>query len=649
MSDAIAALAARMGILPAFFDLSGQTVTTPRETQQALLAAMGLAAGSEAEAQEALAELAAAETGRVLRPWYICAAGEVPAIALPEGAEWQVTAEDGTAFDGRGGATLPALPLGLHRLTVAGECATIIAAPPSLPLPPRAWGVTLPLSGLRPPRPGGIGDYADLGRVARAVGTAGGDFVGLNPVHAGFPAAQDTFSPYMPSHRRRLNVIHIPTGQASADHAELVDFAAAIPEKLAQLRADWAKRDTPEPAFYAFRNREGTALERFALHQALSDRHGAYWRDWPAELQDPDSPAVRAAARDLAAETTFHAWLQWRAHEALSAAAQHATRAGMRFGLYLDLAAGTHPYGAETWEDRVSFARGVSLGAPPDAFAPQGQSWNLAPFSPQGLVATGFAALAESLRAQFRYAGLIRIDHVLGFERAFWVPEGGVPGAYVQMPRDALLAVIRLEAARAGATVVGEDLGIIPAGMQQQLAASGILGYRLMMFEDSGGMFHPPDTYTEAALASFGNHDLPTWKGWRAGADIDTRERIGLTGAEAAAQARAERNARKAALDRAIAAATPPGTLTGSPEAMIGFLGVSRSRLVAVQAEDLFGLETQANLPGTVREYPNWRLRLPVAPADWADDERLTRTAGILCQSGRQRDQDEKIHSDQTD
>ncbi|WP_370304252.1 4-alpha-glucanotransferase, partial [Pseudooceanicola sp.] len=205
------------------------------------------------------------------------------------------------------------------------------------------------------------------------------------------------------------------------------------------------------------------------------------------------------------------------------------------------------------------------------------------------------------------------------------------------------------EAARAGATVVGEDLGIIPAGMQQQLAASGILGYRLMMFEDSGGMFHPPETYTEAALASFGTHDLPTWKGWRAGADIDTRERIGLTGAEAAAQARAERNARKAALDRAIAAATPPGTLTGSPEAMIGFLGVSRSRLVAVQAEDLFGLETQANLPGTVREYPNWRLRLPVAPADWADDERLTRTAGILCQSGRQRDQDEKIHSDQTD
>ena len=649
MSDAVAQLAARMGILQSFTDLTGQTVVAPRETQLALLAAMGLSAATEAEAQEALAAREAAARDRILQRWYIAAAGEVPVIAFPDGAAWQIATEDGQSYEGCGAATLPALPLGLHRLSVGGETATIISAPPALPLPPRAWGVTVPLSGLRTALRGGIGDYADLGTVAKAVGQAGGDFVGLNPVHAGFPASDDTFSPYMPSHRRRLNVIHIPTGQPSADHAELVTFAEAIPEKLRQLRAEWESCDRNTQPFRAFCDHEGPALARFALYQALSERHGAYWCDWPKELQAPDNAAVRAAAQELTAEAEYHAWLQWRAHEALSATARAARDAGMRFGLYLDLAAGTHPYGAETWEDRVSFARGASMGAPPDAFAPQGQSWNLAPFSPEGLVATGFRALAESLRAQFRYAGLIRIDHVLGFERAFWVPEGGLPGAYVQMPRDAMLAVVRLEAARAGATVVGEDLGIIPAGLQHTLAESGILGYRLMMFEDDYGHFRAPDAYTEAALASFGTHDLPTWRGWRAGRDIDTREGIGLTGGEAAEHARHERWARKMALDRAIAGASPPDTLTESHDAMIGFLGAARSRLVAVQAEDLFEMETQANLPGTVIEYPNWRLRLPVAPEDWADDERLKRTAGILCRSGRQRDHDEKIHSDQTD
>ena len=289
-----------------------------------------------------------------------------------------------------------------------------------------------------------------------------------------------------------------------------------------------------------------------------------------------------------------------RAETALEQAQARARGAGMRFGLYLDLAVGTHPSGAETWEDRDSFAHGASLGAPPDAFSADGQNWGLAPLNPLALRARAYAPLAETLRRQLRLAGLLRIDHILGFDRAFWVPQGA-PGGYVTMPREAMLAVVRIEAARARATVVGEDLGNIPDGLRGSLKASGVLGCRVMMFERTG--WHPPrfrrpGAYDAAAIASFSTHDLPNWDGWRAGRDIDARARLGSLGPEAAADQAAHRRDEVAALDAMLAegTATPPQG-DALADAMHAALARSRSRLVAVQIENALRMPDQPNLP----------------------------------------------------
>ncbi|MGB0498402.1 MAG: 4-alpha-glucanotransferase [Rubricella sp.] len=386
-------------------------------------------------------------------------------------------------------------------------------------------------------------------------------------------------------------------------------------------------------AFDAWRREEGAPLERFALHQALSDLHGPYWSSWPIALRDPDSAEVREAAQALAPEIAFHAWAQYEAERQLRAAGERARMAGAEYGLYLDLAVGTHPFGAETWDDRSAFAFGASLGAPPDAFSADGQAWGVAPFNPRTLIETGFAALAETLRRQMRFARLIRIDHILGFDRAFWVPEEpGLPGAYVKMPLDAMLAVVRMEAARAGAVVVGEDLGNIPDGLQAALDASGILGCRLIAFErdaDAGFSFRLPEDYDAEALASFATHDLPTWAGWRKGFEIETRHALGLIDGETRAAIQAER-ARECA---AFAAAG--GGDTAAPDGMHAFLARTRSRLAAVQAEDILALEEQPNLPGTTTEYPNWRRRLPVCAAAFARNETLARAAAFMEEAGR--------------
>jgi 4-alpha-glucanotransferase len=413
----------------------------------------------------------------------------------------------------------------------------------------------------------------------------------------------------------------------------LVDYAAEIPARREALRRafDVFRDAGGDPAFDAFRRAEGDALERFALHQALSDLYGAYWTDWPAPLQNAQSAETRAAARDLADAMTFHAWAQWRAQAGLQSANEAMRAAGMGRGLYLDLAVGTHPAGAETWEDRDSFGYGVSLGAPPDAFSADGQSWGLAPFNPRALVAKGFAPLAETLRVQLSLSGALRIDHILGFDRAFWVPEDGAPGAYVRMPRAAMLAVVRMEAARAGAVIVGEDLGNIPRGLRGALDASGILGCRLQLFERKDDTtFAPPETFDRTAIASFSTHDLPTWQGWRKGREIEARRDLGHISPDFAAGELDRRKDEVAGFDAMTAPHRPEGTAPESADAMHHALAETRSALALVQIECVLGIEAQPNLPGTVDEYPNWRRRLPLAPKDIADEPRLARAAAIM-------------------
>jgi len=634
MADALAALARAAGIVPSYTDQTGRRRRTGRATMRALLRGLGLPADTEAEVAEALAELRAEAAARTLPQWSVVEAGMPPEGLLDEGRDWELRLEDGTLIDGAGDS-LPPLPPGLHALSVGAARCTLISAPARLPLPPRSWGVMLPLHALRPTETGGLADYADLAGVSEGLAGLGVDFVGLNPIHAGFWGDPGGFSPYTPSHRRRLSAFHIADMAAPAPDGPLIDYAKEIPRRRAVLERAFVEFETSggDPDFQTFLRAEGDALDVFTLHQALSDRLGPYWRDWPQEMRDPASAAVAAARAELQGSMRFHAWCQWRAREGLLQANGRAREAGISLGLYLDLAVGTHPHGAETWEDRESFAYGASLGAPPDAFSADGQSWGLAPFNPRALVAQGFRPLAETLRCQMALSGAVRIDHILGFDRAFWVPEGGAPGAYVQMPRAAMLAVLRMEAARAGAVVVGEDLGNVPRGLRGALEASGILGCRVMLFERGRGrapVFRDPARYPPWSIASFSTHDLPTWRGWRAGHEIDARLAIGDIGEAFAKDEHARRHTEVAAFDAMTARVGASGMDPASADAMHVALGASTSAMAMVQVENVLDIVAQPNLPGTVGEYPNWRQRLPVGPTALAEDHRMVRTARIM-------------------
>ena len=643
MSDTLRELARISGILPDFWDLSGRKIETGDATARHLLAAMGRPAATEAEAARSLGAVTAEEAVRPLPWWLIFEPGKATthrARRAVDGA--RLIREDGTeeALPGGAALALPPLPLGIHRLVVEGHETTLLVGPASLPLPARGWGVTLPLYGLRTADEGGIGDYRDLAVAAAGLAAAGADFVGINPVHAGFPVDPHAFSPYSPSHRRRLSITHIAVpGFRLNSRGALIDYPATMAEQRSALETVFriAENTGPDPAFETFLAEGGASLQRFATHQALSDVHGPYWLHWPRALQDAGSAEVAAFRAENPRGIRFHAWLQFLADRQLLSAADAARDAGMRHGLYLDLAVGTHPHGAETWSEPGVFATGVSLGAPPDAFSPDGQVWALAPFNPHALARLNFRPLAETLRRQFRYAGLIRIDHVLGFERAFWAPDGrAAPGAYVAMPRDAMLAVVRIEAARVGGAVVGEDLGNVPDGLQGALVASGVMGCRVAMFEQySHGNFRRPEDYTEVALASFSTHDLPTWAGWREGRDIAARRAIGILSQKDADDALNWRRGEVAGFDAAA------GSNGDGPDPMHRFLGRARSRLVALQIEDLLGLAEQENLPGTVDTHPNWRRRLPVTAKALGELPAVARAAEIMKETGRDRGREE--------
>ncbi|GAB4363702.1 MAG: 4-alpha-glucanotransferase [Oricola sp.] len=638
MSDALEQLAAEAGLVWRYHDGAGQWREAPPESLRAVLAALGYDAGSEAAARDSARFLREARLRRRIPEWHVCTAGahaHVPVFGV-RGADWRLQCEDGSCREGRAGdaIALDPLPLGLHRLQVGDDTATLLVAPERLAEAPRGWGVMAPLYGLKPEAGGGLGTYADLARAASALGSLGASFLGINPVHAGFPEDPRNFSPYAPSSRRHLNVNHIAVeGDDASAEQPLIDYPEALAARRRALETAWQRFVSAggDPAFESWRGQRGEGLARFAVHQALSEVHGAYWTGWPREYRDPKSPAVLEFAAARAGRVAFHAWLQWRAECELGAAQRAAHDAGMHHGLYLDLAVGTHPAGAETWADPAQFARGVSLGAPPDAFSADGQVWGVAPMSPRALAGSGFAVLAETLREQFRFSGLLRIDHILGFDRTFWCPEG-MPGLYVTMPKAAMLAVARIEAARTGATIIGEDLGNIPDGLRADLHASGILGCRVAIFErdwhgDRG--FLPSSSWDPQTLASFASHDLPTWRGWRAGRDIEWRERLGHLDAGAAAAEKAQRCRDVAAFSSLI------GNGCETPDAMHAFLANSASRLVALQADDILGIDEQANLPGTVFEHPNWRRRLPVAGSAFGDDERFRRTARIMAMAGR--------------
>jgi 4-alpha-glucanotransferase len=540
----------------------------------------------------------------------------------------------------------------------------------------RVWGIACQLYGLRSSRNLGIGDFEDLAQLAELHAKAGADFIGVNPLHALFYADAGRFSPYSPSSRRFLNPFYVavdrlPGGNAGIDRraasaaraCTLVDYPQVARLKRSGFesgyRAFCARMRPGNADMREFKNfcaTRGAALHRFALYEALSEAlvgrgHHCGWHTWPAPYRNCDSYAVRRFEQENAARITFHKWLQWVAATQLRTAQDRAKAAGMRIGLYLDLAVGVAPDGADTWAQPGTVVSGVRIGAPPDMFNDNGQDWGLAPLSPEALKARNFEPFEAMLRELMRCAGAVRIDHAMGLTRLYWIP-GNAPaaeGAYVRFPMGEMLRRLALVSQEFRTVVIGEDLGTVPPGFREAMSEMEMQGYRVLYFEREGnGDFLLPHAYAHKALACLSTHDLPTLKGWWDGGDIDWREASGLVSPEHASRMRATRAHDRGLLLAALKssgllpACLEPGPNGASPSpdylpddlcvAIHAFLARASSRLVAVQIEDLLGVKEQANVPGTVDEHPNWRRKLPVDLSDIPNNALFRAIAGVLTQ-----------------
>ncbi len=561
---------------------------------------------------------------------------------------------------------LPELPLGRHELmadAAPGCRGHLTIAPEAAYLPPslregRVFGVSAQVYGLR--REGrnrigdqGIGDFTSLRLLGQGAARAGAVTVGINPLHALFPHDPERASPYYPSDRRFLDPLAIdafdlpPELLTDAVRAEfsrlgpqaellsassLVDYSAvsALKNRLfdvifAAFRARLlaAPDDPLVMAYQRFVVAGAESLRRFAIFTAIERTLVAALPGFGPALATPDAPGVAAFAREHEEEIARAKFLQFLADRQFAAAAGAAHAAGLSLGFYRDLAVGCAPDGAEAFSEASRLMAGVSIGAPPDPLGPQGQIWGLPPFDPRALARDGFSGFGRLIAANMAYAGILRIDHVLGLKRLFLVPEGakGADGAYLACPFEALLGQVKLESVRAQTAVVGEDLGTVPEGMRDDLAKANILSYRVMRFEREGIAFAPPENYPALSAACVATHDLPPLAGWWRGADLDEAAALGCLPDEAVAFA--ARAVEKAELVGALSTSdfsegdfSAQGIDLDAPldaaaaAAVHDFVARSGAALVLVQADDL-AMETIAtNLPGTDRERPNWRRKI---------------------------------------
>jgi glycogen operon protein len=430
-------------------------------------------------------------------------------------------------------------------------------------------------------------------------------------LHTLFPTDRNRASPYQPSDRRFLDPIYIdvssfPGGAAIASPSGPVDYPTVWEQKRAVLHAAFIQAEqVPVP----------DALKRFATFETIAETlHTTDWTSWPADLCHPENAAVARFAAEHSDTVRFHAWLQTLADHQFAAAARNAPP----LGIYRDLAVGAAPDGAEAWSAQDSLMQRVSVGAPPDPFSAQGQIWCLPPPDPVAMRRDGFAAFNELLAANMRHAGALRIDHVMGLRRLFVIPDGAsaADGAYVTYPMQDLIGQVTLQSQRAQCLVVGEDLGTVPEGMSEALAAANILSYRVLWFERDNGRIRPPAEWRRFAAACVSTHDLPTLAGWWAGADIVEKRALSLLTDPNAEAARAAEKADLLGLLQAESLLSDDDIDLRQPmpiavaAAIHAFVSATPALLALVQADDLAGKMVAVNLPGTDRERPNWRRRL---------------------------------------
>ena len=570
-------------------------------------------------------------------------------------------------------ATLPAVPHGYHRLALfagtdpIGETLLIVAPstcywPPAIEGSRRVWGPTTQLYTVRSRRNWGIGDFTDLGTLVTEWGRRGADIVGVNPLHALFPDNPGHASPYSPSSRRYLNVQYLDP-EAIPDFAEcdaaqrhvaspafqrrlawlrsveLVDYAgvaAAKREVLELLYASFRMRHLAPgskhgQAFRAFQKEGGRALRLHALYEAMqehlrgADPQIAGWLQWPEAYRDPTQPAVARFQRDHVERAEFYEYLQWNASLQLKAVARKARESGMEVGLYADLAVSVAREGAEVWSEQDFYALEASVGCPPDPLGPAGQDWGLPPLVPHRLAEAAYEPFIQLLRVNMAEPGALRLDHVMGLRRLFWIPRGGkaADGAYLAYPFEDLLGILALESHRNRCLVIGEDLGTVPDEVRHAMFRERILSYKVLIFErEHGGDFKAPQRYEPQALVAATTHDLPTLAGFWTARDLALRGELGLFANAGQHEAELwnrgeDRNRLLAALaregvapawtDSPSAAAMPPGLV----QAVHAFLARTPCKVLVAQMEDMLGVDTPVNIPGTSTEYPNWRRRLP--------------------------------------
>jgi len=682
-SELIDRLAALAGLEPWYFDIQGRRHETTPAAKVLVLNALGFDISSIAAARSAIAACEEENWRRVLPPFTVRGKDDatidlfVPAagigdiwsceITLESGEERQTEFKpqqlallgmreiDGVRFEHRrlDGLTLP---IGYHRIRIGFEDRTeaILASVPSRCYLPEAlaepaerrFGLSTHLYTVRSERNWGSGDFSDLAALAQLSGESGASALALNPFHALFSAYPDEASPYSASSRLFLNPLYIdataaPFAQTCPEIRDNASFALLREARLVDYPKVWqAKRAAFEALYLAFQDEapqsiiadevkafaaeRGDALESYAVFSVLEERHGRPWVQWPKELRSPQSPAVKAFARENTARLGFHRYVQFLADRQLRDAAVSARRSGMEIGLVRDLAIGINPDGADAWAQQDAFVFGLRCGAPPDEFQPRGQEWGVLPLNPLALK-RNFAPFVQLLRANMRHAGGLRVDHVIGMQRIFVVPLGGdaTGGCYVRYPLDELLGVLALESHRNKALIVGEDLGTVPEGFRDRMQEKNILGCAILYFErNKDGSFKPPRNYRRSAAVSAATHDLPTLAGYFEGRDIDERRRIGIYDDEAAEAAKEERRRDCERLCEAMSEAgfeiseCPDEMTVELRDAIHGFLAASAAQLFLAQLDDVTGEKDAINMPGTVSEYPNWRRKLSVALED---------------------------------
>ena len=700
--DELRRIADANGVATGFWDWYGNWVGVSASTLLKVLGALGLPldeSSTVGDVHEAMRLTEEREWRRTLPPTIVArqGGGYMFPVHVPDGS-WvnvQWVLEDGRKgacdqvdryvaprmIDGElvGRATFDVphwLPLGWHRLvaTVEGghvESATLIIVPNTLSLPllessRRVWGVNAQLYSTRSASSWGIGDASDLADLAAVCADKGADFLLINPVHASQPVSPLENSPYLPVSRRWLNPIYIRP-ESIEEYASLPQASRAAIEQLRDetrqfaTREDlidrdrsWeAKRKALEAIFAVprsyhrqsqldcFIERGGSELSNYALWCALVEREGTI--ELPEDLARSSAPRVELERLELAARVDFYQWCQWVVAEQLEHAQHVAREVGMEIGIMADLAVGVHPYGSEKWSRPELFASGMSVGAPPDVYSQQGQNWSQPPWSPRSLADSGYLPLRDMVRAALANAGAVRIDHILGMFRLWWIPDGraATEGTYVYYDHEAMMGVILLEAQRAGAVVIGEDLGVVEPWVRDYLRERGVLGTSVVWFEKEGsGWPLRPEHYRDRALAAVNIHDLPPTLGYIRGIQTTLRSELGLLTDDIETVRAGDR----LELEQVGVRLHEYGCIDGAEpseretvEGLYRYVAKTPSKLVVASLVDAVGDVRPQNMPGTgADQYPNWCVPLcdsdgeEVAIEDLPTDDRLTSLFALL-------------------